>query len=155
VGAYGGRKDIMDCVAPAGPVYQAGTLSGNPIAMAAGLAMLRHLHDTPGIYKDLYRISTKMVEGIQTNLLHLNLPYPVNQVGSMFSLFFSAHPVTDFDSARTSDVGMFGRYFNRMLEKGFYLAPSQYEALFVSAAITDEMADQFIEANAEALQEMF
>ncbi len=154
VGAYGGRKDIMDCVAPAGPVYQAGTLSGNPIAMAAGLAMLRHLHDDPSIYKDLYRISTKMVEGIQANLLHLNLPYTVNQVGSMFSLFFSAHPVTDFDSARTSDVGMFGRYFNRMLEKGIYLAPSQYEALFVSAAITDEMADQFIEANAEALQEM-
>lgn len=154
VGAYGGRKDIMDCVAPAGPVYQAGTLSGNPIAMAAGLAMLRHLHDNPNIYKDLYRISTKMVEGIQANLLHLNLPYTVNQVGSMFSLFFSAHLVTDFDSARTSDVGMFGRYFNRMLEKGIYLAPSQYEALFVSAAITDKMADQFIEANAEALQEI-
>jgi glutamate-1-semialdehyde 2,1-aminomutase len=154
VGAYGGRKDIMDCVAPAGPVYQAGTLSGNPIAMAAGLAMLRHLHDNPSIYKDLYRISTKMVEGIKANLVHLNLPYTVNQVGSMFSLFFSAHPVTDFDSARTSDVGMFGRYFNRMLEKGIYLAPSQYEALFVSAAITDEMAEQVIEANAEALQEI-
>jgi glutamate-1-semialdehyde 2,1-aminomutase len=106
------------------------------------------------VYKDLYRISTKLVNGTRANLLHLNLPYSVNQVGSMFSLFFTAHPVTDFDSARTSDVGLFGRYFNRMLEKGIYLAPSQFEALFVSAAITDEMADQYILANAEALQEV-
>jgi glutamate-1-semialdehyde 2,1-aminomutase len=154
VGAYGGRKEIMDCVAPAGPVYQAGTLSGNPIAMAAGLAMLRHLHEDQTIYKELYRIATRLVEGTQANLLHLNLPYTVNQVGSMFSLFFTSHKVTDLASARTSDVGLFGRYFNRMLEKGIYLAPSQYEALFVSAALTDEMVDQYIEANAEALQEV-
>jgi glutamate-1-semialdehyde 2,1-aminomutase len=155
VGAYGGRKEIMDFVAPAGPVYQAGTLSGNPIAMAAGLAMLRHLNENSAtLYPELNRISGKMVNGIKTNMQELGLNYTVNQVGSMFSIFFTQQPVTDFTSAKTSDLPLFGRYFNSMLQKGVYLAPSQYETLFVSTAVTDAVADEFLAANRAALAEV-
>jgi glutamate-1-semialdehyde 2,1-aminomutase len=155
VGAYGGRKEIMDFVAPAGPVYQAGTLSGNPLAMAAGLAMLRHLNDNAAtLYPELNRISDKLVNGMKKNLQDLGLNYTINQVGSMFSMFFTDKPVTDFDSAKTSDLAMFGKYFNAMLNRGIYLAPSQYETLFVSTAITDEIADIYLKANKEALTEV-
>lgn len=155
VGAYGGRKEIMDFVAPAGPVYQAGTLSGNPIAMAAGLAMLRHLNENAAtIYPELNRISDKLVNGTKKNLQELGLNFTVNQVGSMFGMFFTSQPVTDFTSAKTSDLALFGRYFNSMLQKGVYLAPSQYETLFVSTAITDEIADQYLAANRAALEEV-
>ncbi len=155
VGAYGGRKEIMDCVAPAGPVYQAGTLSGNPLAMAAGLAMLRHLNDNAAtLYPELNRISDKMVNGMKANMQELGLNYTINQVGSMFSIFFTENPVTDFASAKTSDLALFGRYFNSMLQKGIYLAPSQYETLFVSTAVTDEIADKYLAANKAALAEV-
>ncbi|AKD04898.1 glutamate-1-semialdehyde 2,1-aminomutase [Pontibacter korlensis] len=153
VGAYGGKKEIMEYVAPAGPVYQAGTLSGNPIAMAAGMAMLTYLKENPEVYTQLEQITGKMVAGMQQNLEKLGLNYTINHVGSMFSIFFTDKPVYDFESAKTSDTALFGRYFNAMLQRGVYLAPSQYEALFVSAAITEELAEQYVQANFEALQE--
>src|SRR5690606_2844381 len=122
VGAYGGRRDIMDAVSPAGPVYQAGTLSGNPMAMAAGLALLRILRDQPGIYAELNEVSGYLAKGIRDQLQARNLPYSINQVGSMFTVFFTDIPVIDFDSAFSSDTGMFGKYFNEMLSRGVYLA---------------------------------
>ncbi|NEM99003.1 glutamate-1-semialdehyde 2,1-aminomutase [Pontibacter burrus] len=152
VGAYGGKKEIMDFVAPAGPVYQAGTLSGNPIAMAAGMAMLQHLKNNPQVYTQLAETTGRMVAGMKQNMEKLGLNYTVNQLGSMFTIFFTNNPVTDFDSAKTSDTALFGRYFNEMLQRGIYLAPSQYEAMFVSTAITPEMVDEFVQANYEALK---
>ncbi|WP_299759595.1 glutamate-1-semialdehyde 2,1-aminomutase [uncultured Pontibacter sp.] len=153
VGAYGGKKEIMDYVAPAGPVYQAGTLSGNPIAMAAGMAMLTYLNEHPEVYTQLEQTTNKMVTGMQQNLQKLGLTYTINRIGSMFSIFFTDKPVFDFESAKTSDTALFGRYFNGMLQRGIYLAPSQYEALFVSTAIDDELVKQYVQANYEALQE--
>jgi glutamate-1-semialdehyde 2,1-aminomutase len=154
VGAYGGKTEIMNAVAPAGPVYQAGTLSGNPLAMAAGLAMLRFLHDHQEVYAYLGNITNKLVGGMRQNLEQLGLNYTINQVGSMFSLFFTRKPVTDFESAKTSNLELFGRYFNHMLQKGIYLAPSQFETLFVSTAITEELADEYLAANLASLQEL-
>jgi len=154
VGAYGGRKDIMDAVAPAGPVYQAGTLSGNPVAMAAGLAMLRYLNEHDEVYNYLENISDKLVTGMRENMDKLGLNYTINRVGSMFSIFFTRQPVTDFDSAKKSDLKLFGQYFNNMLNRGIYLAPSQFETLFISTAITDELADKYLKANFESLQEL-
>ncbi|MBC5992161.1 glutamate-1-semialdehyde 2,1-aminomutase [Pontibacter cellulosilyticus] len=153
VGAYGGKKEIMDYVAPAGPVYQAGTLSGNPIAMAAGMAMLTYLKEHPEVYTQLNNTTDRLVTGMQQNMQQLGVNYTLNRVGSMFSIFFTDNPVTDFESAKTSDTALFGRYFNAMLQKGVYLAPSQYEALFVSTAITEGIADEYIKANLESLKE--
>jgi len=153
VGAYGGKKDLMDFVAPAGPVYQAGTLSGNPIAMSAGMAMLNYLQEHPEVYTQLDNTTAGLVAGMQQNMQQLGINYTINRVGSMFSIFFTEQPVVDFDSAKTSDTALFGRYFNAMLNRGIYLAPSQYEALFVSTAITDKLAAQYVQANLEALQE--
>jgi glutamate-1-semialdehyde 2,1-aminomutase len=153
VGAYGGRQDIMDNVAPAGKVYQAGTLSGNPIATAAGIAQLTYLQQHPELYTELNRISTRIADGTRQIAADLGLNYTVNQVGSMFSLFFTAQPVTDLASAKTSDTEAFGRYFRAMLHRGMYLAPAQFEALFVSTAITDELADRYLTACRESLIE--
>ncbi len=152
VGAYGGRKEIMDFVSPEGPVYQAGTLSGNPIAMAAGLAILNHLHHTPEIYETLEQTGSKIVNGIKDSLQSLGLPFTVNHIGSMYSLFFTANKVTDFESAKTCDTVAFGKYFQEMLKRGIYLAPSQYESLFLSTALKDTHIDQFLTANEEALK---
>ncbi len=152
VGAYGGKADVMDFVSPVGPVYQAGTLSGNPIAMAAGNAMLQHLDTHPGVYERVSRSTTAIVEGFRDNMKKLSLNYTINHVGSMFSLFFTDQPVTDFRSASTSDTSRFGRYFQEMLERGIYLAPSQFEALFISTAITDELVDRIVRANYESLR---
>ncbi|NDK55523.1 glutamate-1-semialdehyde 2,1-aminomutase [Pontibacter fetidus] len=152
VGAYGGKKEIMDCVAPAGPVYQAGTLSGNPIAMSAGMAMLNYLKDNPQVYTQLNETTERMISGMRNNMQQLGLNYTINQVGSMFTIFFTDQPVYDFDSAKTSDTALFGRYFNEMLQRGIYLAPSQYESLFVSTVITPELVDEYIKANFEALK---
>jgi glutamate-1-semialdehyde 2,1-aminomutase len=154
VGAYGGKTEIMNAVAPAGPVYQAGTLSGNPLAMAAGLAMLRFLQDHQEVYAYLGNITNKLVGGMRQNLEQLGLNYTINQVGSMFSLFFTRKPVTDFESAKASNLVLFGRYFNHMLQKGIYLAPSQFETLFVSSAITEELADEYLAANLASLKEL-
>lgn len=142
IGAYGGRAEIMSRVAPSGPVYQAGTLSGNPLAVAAGLAMLRHLKANPVIYRRLEdmgaRIAASAPEGVT-----------VNRVGSMFTFFFTGDPVTDYDSAKRSDTGRFQRFFHHMLERGIYLAPSQFEAAFLSAAHTEADVDRTIEAARE------
>lgn len=152
VGAYGGKREIMDYVSPVGPVYQAGTLSGNPIAMAAGLAMLNHLKNNPQTYSILEKNTLNIVGGIKSNLEALGLNYTINQLGSMFSLFFTDKPVYDMESAKTSDTGMFGRYFRKMLENGVYLAPSQFESLFISTALSEEDIDRIIHANKVALQ---
>lgn len=154
VGAYGGKKEIMDFVSPSGPVYQAGTLSGNPIAMAAGFAMLNYLNENPAIYQDLDKITTKLVEGYRQNLEKLGLNYTLTHLGSMFSLFFTDREVYDLDSVSTSDTELFGKYFRSMLNQGIYLAPSQFEALFVSHAISDKIADRIILANYHALKEI-
>jgi glutamate-1-semialdehyde 2,1-aminomutase len=129
--AYGGRADIMKKVAPLGPVYQAGTLSGNPLAVATGLAMLRHLTGHPEIYDLLEARSAQLAEWTPPGVT-------INRVGSMFTFFFSSEPVTDWDSAKRCDTARFGKFFHFILDRGVYLAPSQFEAGFVSAAHTEE-----------------
>jgi glutamate-1-semialdehyde 2,1-aminomutase len=133
VGAYGGTKEIMKKVAPEGPVYQAGTLSGNPVAMAAGIATLKCLQQA-GFYETLEARSAVLEAGIREALGKTGLPGVINRVGSMLGLFFTEKRVSDFAGAQTSDLTMFAKYFKAMLQKGIYLAPSQYEALFVSSA---------------------
>ena len=144
VGAYGGRKDIMRHVAPVGPVYQAGTLSGNPLAVAAGLAMLRHLEAHPEIYDQLEARSARLCAAAPAGVT-------VNRVGAMFTFFFTDGPVTDWESAKRCDTPKFGRFFQGMLERGIYLAPSQFEAAFLSAAHTEEDIDRTIAAARDAL----
>ncbi|KUG07364.1 glutamate-1-semialdehyde 2,1-aminomutase [Solirubrum puertoriconensis] len=153
VGAYGGRAEIMDNVAPAGKVYQAGTLSGNPIATAAGMAQLRYLNEHPEVYEQLERTSARLAEGTYEIAAELGLNYTVNRVGSMWSVFFTQQPVTDLASAKTSDLEAFGRYFRAMLNRGVYLAPSQFEALFVSTAVTDDLVDFYLSACRESMRE--
>lgn len=152
VGAFGGRKAIMDVVSPEGPVYQAGTLSGNPIAMAAGYAMLSYLDQHPDTYERLAATAGAIIDGMRDNLRKLGLRYTINQTGSMFSLFFTENPVVDFSSASASDAALFGRYFQEMLNEGVYLAPSQFETLFVSLAIQKEHIEKIVEANYNALK---
>lgn len=154
VGAYGGKREIMEFVSPAGPVYQAGTLSGNPIAMAAGLTMLNHLNTDPNVYAELTHIGTKLTEGIKSINQDLGLDYTVNTLGSMYSLFFTDKPVFDFESAKTSDTTLFGKYFQAMLKRGVYLAPSQFESLFLSTALKDDVIDQILVAHKEAMVEI-
>ncbi|MGD1046454.1 MAG: glutamate-1-semialdehyde 2,1-aminomutase [Bacteroidota bacterium] len=154
VGAYGGKKEIMQMVAPAGPMYQAGTLSGNPLAMAAGFTMLRILHANKMIYKQLEQRSAQLEEGLQENLQKLGLGYTINRIGSMFTLFFTSRPVTDYDTAKTSDTAKFSTYFNAMLEQGIYLPPSQFEAAFISTAHTERLVKKTIKASYKALQKI-
>ncbi|GAB2774714.1 glutamate-1-semialdehyde 2,1-aminomutase [Rhabdobacter roseus] len=154
VGAYGGRRDIMDYVSPVGPVYQAGTLSGNPIAMSAGLAMLKYLNETPEVYRQLDVIGSKLINGFKASLSKLGLSYTINQVGSMYTLFFTEQAVTDFPSAKTSNLPLFGRYFHAMLERGVYLGPSQFESMFLSTALEAPHIDKIIKANEESLKEI-
>ena len=153
VGAYGGKREIMDCVSPLGPVYQAGTLSGNPIAMSAGLAMLHHLNDHPEVYAQLEETGQKITKGFKASLQKLGLNYTINQIGSMFTLFMTEQTVTDFPSAKTCDLPLFGRYFHAMLERGVYLAPSQFESLFFSTALEDTHIQHIIQANEESMQQ--
>lgn len=151
VGAYGGRKDIMDKIAPSGPVYQAGTLSGNPLAMAAGLAVLNRLKDNKEVYSNLEKMTLALAEGLRSAAKKSGKNYTVNQIGSMISLFFTEKPVTDFDSALTCDTALFGKFFHGMLQKGFYLPPAQFEAWFVSAAHTMEDINRTVAAAEEVL----
>jgi glutamate-1-semialdehyde 2,1-aminomutase len=151
VGAYGGRREIMDAVSPSGPIYQAGTLSGNPMAMAAGLAMLNYFKANQSIYRQLNDTASYIVNGLAKQLNTLSLPFTINQVGSMFTLFFTDKKVIDFTTAKTSDTTMFGKYFQEMLSRGIYLAPSQYEALFLSSAIDKSIADKILKASEESL----
>ena len=153
VGAYGGREEIMNWVAPAGKVYQAGTLSGNPMATAAGMAQLRYLHEHPELYRDLEASSARLADGTRRIAAELGLNYTVNRVGSMFSLFFTTGPVVNLEDAKRCDTAAFGRYFHAMLNRGIYLAPSQFEALFVSTAITDDLVEMYLQACRESLVE--
>ena len=136
VGAYGGRSELMDMIAPVGPVYQAGTLSGNPLAMAAGLAMLRELKQRPEIYEQLEQRSGTLVDGVLAAAKKRGVAMTANRVGSMFTWFFQPGQVHDWDTAAKSDTQAFGRFHQAMLEEGIYLPPSQYEAIFMSAAHT-------------------
>jgi glutamate-1-semialdehyde 2,1-aminomutase len=151
VGAYGGPKEIMDLVAPLGPMYQAGTLSGNPLAMAAGCAMLTHLRDHKAeIYPRLEKLSAELVEGVAAAAKQAGVTLCHNRVGSMFTWFFTAGPVTDWDSASKSNTGAFAKFFRAMLDSGVYLPPSQYEAAFLGAAHTEEDVQKTIAAAREA-----
>lgn len=138
VGAYGGRKEVMEVVSPVGNVYQAGTLSGNPVAMAAGLAQLHYLNEHPEVYTHLNALGEKLYGGMEKMCEELQLPYQVNHVGSLGSLFFTDQPVVDYTSAKTSDTKKFAEYFRYMLGNGVYIASSQFEAMFISNAHTDE-----------------
>lgn len=138
VGAYGGKREIMEVVSPVGQVYQAGTLSGNPVAMAAGLAQLHYLNEHPEVYTHLNALGEKLYGGMEKMCGELQLPYQVNHVGSLGSLFFTDQPVVDYTSAKTSDTKKFAEYFRYMLENGVYIASSQFEAMFISDAHTDE-----------------
>lgn len=137
VGAYGGRKEIMEVVSPVGSVYQAGTLSGNPVAMAAGLAQLTYLNEHPEVYDKLSKLGEMLYGGMKKLCEERKLPYQVNAVGSLGCLFFADGPVTDYTSAKKSDTDVFRRYFRHMLENGIYVAPSQFEAMFLSVSHTE------------------
>lgn len=150
VGAYGGRTDIMSQIAPLGPVYQAGTLSGNPVAMAAGLATLEQLRQ-PGVYETLERRSRRLAEGLADAARRHHIPAAFNRVGSMLGMFFSDADVTDFESAKKSNLMQFGRFYGLMLDAGIYLAPSQFEAAFVSLAHDETAIDQTLAAADAAL----
>jgi glutamate-1-semialdehyde 2,1-aminomutase len=143
IAAYGGRRDIMSYVAPSGPIYQAGTLSGNPLAVSAGLAAIRHLQTRPEIYDQLDQSAGAIAACAAGNI-------SVNRVGSMMTWFFTDQPVIDAESAKTSNIKCFGKFFHAMLERGIYLPPSQYEALFVSAAHTDADIARTIDAARES-----
>lgn len=152
VGAYGGRRDIMSKMSPAGPVYQAGTLSGNPLAVTAGLTTLKILNDNPSIYEELERKAKLLEDGFKNNAEKLGIPMVSNRVGSMICGYFTSGEVNDYDSAVKSDTERFASYFENMLGEGVYLAPSQFEAAFVSAAHTTEDIEKTIKANYNALK---
>lgn len=144
VGAYGGRREIMQWVAPAGPMYQAGTLSGNPLAMAAGLATLEEW-SRPGVFEAAAEAARTLVEGIAALARQAGIPLQADQAGTMFGFFFTEEPVSDYASAKTSDVRRYAKFFHAALERGVYLAPSQFEAGFTSAAHTSEVVAQALE----------
>jgi glutamate-1-semialdehyde 2,1-aminomutase len=154
VGAYGGKKEIMDSVSPAGPIYQAGTLSGNPMAMAAGLSVLNFLKSNPVTYKQINSATSTLASEMRSEIKKAGFNYTINQVGSMFTLFFTDQQVIDFDSAKTSDTALFAKYFQSMLKRGIYLAPSQYEAMFISASVDASIIDQILDAHKKSLREL-
>jgi glutamate-1-semialdehyde 2,1-aminomutase len=151
VGAFGGRRDIMEQVAPLGPVYQAGTLSGNPLAVTAGIETLRLLRD-PRLYEGLDTKARQLCDGVQNAAQRAGVAVYATRIGSMFCTFFTDHPVTDYASASTSDTARFRRYFHSLLEAGVYVAPSQFEAGFLSTAHTDGDIEHTIEASYRAFQ---
>lgn len=153
VGAYGGKKNIMEQIAPAGPVYQAGTLSGNPVTVASGLATLDAIAARPELYKELETKAARLAAGIAENCRSLGIAAVVNRVGSMLTVFFTQNiKVASFDDARSADTKFFGRYFHASLEEGIYLPPSQFEAMFVSAAHSDRDIEFALEKNRSALE---
>ncbi|HEV8591148.1 MAG TPA: glutamate-1-semialdehyde 2,1-aminomutase [Pyrinomonadaceae bacterium] len=151
IGAYGGRAEIMNMIAPAGPVYQAGTFSGNPLAMAAGIETLCVIDENPEFYSKLESASARLANGIGAMLADQGLDYTINRVGSMLTMFFTDSEVTDYDTAMKSDTEKFARFFGAMLENGVYLPPSQFEAMFVSDAHTEEDIDKTLRAVADAV----
>ena len=154
VGAYGGSREIMNQIAPEGPIYQAGTLSGNPVAMAAGMTILRKLREHPEIYKQVEQTTRQITTGITKILSSQGLKYTINQIGSMYSLFFTDQKVTNFEIAKSTDAQLFGAYFRGMLSRGIYLAPSQFESLFISNVIQSAEVAAILKATEEVLVEM-
>ncbi len=154
VGAFGGRKAIMDKIAPLGNVYQAGTLSGNPIAMIAGYTLLKELQQHTHIYQELEEKTGYLHEGLNTVLRTSGTPYVINRLGSMISVHFSDHPVTDFASAAAANNDMFKKYFHAMLKRGVYLPPSAFESWFLNNALTKEDLDATIRATSESLKDI-
>ena len=151
VGAYGGKKEIMDFLAPNGPVYQAGTLSGNPLAMSAGLTVLNHLNTD--LYKKLENISSRIHDGLIKNIVETNTNAVINRNGSMLTMFFTdLKEINNYDDAMKCDLEKFSKYFKLMLEKGIYLPPSQYECLFFSSVLSENDINTFLEANREILE---
>lgn len=153
VGAFGGRREIMEMIAPTGPIYQAGTLSGNPLAMAAGLATLQEL-GKPGVYEQLEARSARLAEGLAENARKLGIPHTVNRVGSMVCLFFTDTPVVDFATAKTSDLKRFAAYFHNLLDEGVMIPPSQFEGMFVSVAHSEEDIERTIAASYNAMKRL-
>lgn len=151
VGAYGGRADVMELVAPAGPVYQAGTLSGNPLAMAAGLWTIQEL--SPGLYKHLAKLGGQLAAGLADAARDARIPLQVNGFGSLITPFFTDQPVRDYESALTSDTAAYGRFFRGMLARGVYVPPSQFEAWFLSGAHTTKDVDKTLRAAKAAFKE--
>ena len=154
VGAFGGMKEIMEHIAPLGNVYQAGTLSGNPIAMIAGYTILKELKNNPSIYKELEEKTIYLKDGLNEALKAWGQPYVINQFGSMISVHFSDHPVIDFASASSAHNELFNKYFHSMLQRGIYLPPSAFESWFLNNALTKEDLDKTIEATKESLIEL-
>jgi len=150
VGAYGGSRQVMDYISPMGSVYQAGTLSGNPLAMAAGNVMF-DLLSKDGVYESLEEKSAKLCQGLKQNVEDLDIDAQFTRVGSMFSMFFTSKEIVDFETVKTCDTDFFKRYFNGLLEEGVYIAPSQFEAGFMSVVHTDEEINLTIEASRKAL----
>ncbi len=154
VGAFGGKKHIMEVVAPLGNVYQAGTLSGNPIAMIAGFTTLKILNDNPNIYAELGEKTLYLKDGLQQALSTFDVPFTINQFGSMISLHFAAHEVVDFATASSANIELFKKYFHAMLKRGVYLPPSAYESWFLNNALTKDDLDYTIHATKESLKEI-
>lgn len=154
VGAYGGRQEIMEFVSPVGPVYQAGTLSGNPLAMRAGLAVLRKIADQVDLYDRLEEFGKALEQGVASNLKHAGIPSFTTRAGSMSGLFLTDERVVDFETASTSDTELYGRYFHAMLRRGVYLAPSAFEAYFFSTAHGDDELEVTLKAQREAFAEV-
>ena len=153
VGAYGGKREIMEQIAPQGPVYQAGTLSGNPLAMAAGIATLTQIKK-PGFYDLLNKKSEKLLTGLTEAAHKAGIKVSAARVGSMLGIFFTGSKVTDYKSAKTSDLKMFSAFYRAMLNEGIYLAPSQFEALFVSSAHKEEHIERTIEAAGKVMRKL-
>lgn len=152
VGAFGGKREIMEMIAPVGPVYQAGTLSGNPLAMAAGVATLKAM--TPQAYQELEKKGAMLEAGLKQNAEEAGVPHHINRVGSMVCLFFTNETVTSYEQAKSSDTRLFASYYRNMLEEGILLAPSQFEGMFVSMAHSEEDIERTIEASRRALKKL-
>jgi glutamate-1-semialdehyde 2,1-aminomutase len=154
VGAFGGRLEIMKHIAPLGNVYQAGTLSGNPLAMIAGYTLLRHLKDNPSVYADLEEKGNYLEAGLKKVLQAAGVPFVVNHLGSMISIHFSGQPVNNFTAAASANNTLFNKFFHAMLDRGIYLPPSAFETWFLSAALSQKDLDETIQATQDALQEV-
>jgi glutamate-1-semialdehyde 2,1-aminomutase len=153
VAAYGGRAELMNHVAPLGPVYQAGTLAGNPLAMRAGIAALKQL-TKPGLYEGMTQLARRLVLGLRAELKDAGIPAQINAIGSLATIFFAAEPVRNYADAKRSDTMRYARFFREMLDRGIFLAPSQFEAAFLSAAHTAADIDQTLAAAHDSLQAM-
>ncbi len=153
VGAFGGKDEVMEEIAPCGDVYQAGTLSGNPLAMAAGLKMMELIREND-VYRELEEKSSRLAEGLEEVMEEVDISVTLNRVGSMMSTFFTDHEVMDYESARSSDTDLYGEYFQEMLKKGIYISPSQFEAMFLSTAHSEEDIEETIKTAREVLRKL-